>query len=112
MERLNVMIDSQSIKTVAATLLYLADQAELNIIVSGTPEECGARKTEIETLLAHSRYHQPTFGFAVSIDFSAMRGAAWRNIYSATAENYALKLRGDIKRGDVKLHDFGFRGTK
>ena len=93
-QRLNVMIDSYNLKTIAATLLFLADQAELNIIVSGTPEECVARKTEIETLLAKSRYHQPTFGFAVSIDFSAMRGATLANISGAAQENYAFKLKG------------------
>ena len=94
MERLNVMIDSQRIATVAATLLYLADQAELNIILSGTPEEVVARKTEIETLLGHSRYHSPKFAFAVELDFSAMRGASLANISSAAQDNYAFKLRG------------------
>lgn len=93
-QRLNVMIDSYNLKTVAATLLFLAEQAELSIVLSGTPEELGARKAEIEKLLANSTYHQPTFAFAVEIDFSAMRGASLANISGAARENYAFKLRG------------------
>jgi hypothetical protein len=93
-QRLNVMIDSQRIQTVAATLLYLADQAELNITISGTTEELVARKAEIEKLLSHSRYNQPKFVFAVVIDFSQVRGATLANVASAAQENYAFKLRG------------------
>lgn len=93
-QRLNVMIDSQHIATVAGTLLYLADQAELSIKISGTPEELVAKKAEIEKLLSHSRHSQPTFVFAVELDFSQVRGASLANMSSAAQENYAFKLSG------------------
>jgi hypothetical protein len=94
MERLNVMIDSKVIQTVAAALLYLADQAELNITISGTPEELATRKMEIEQLLSHSRYSQPTFVFAVVMDFNAVRGATLANVTLAARQDRAFKLHG------------------
>jgi hypothetical protein len=93
-QRLNVMIDSQRIQTVAAALLYLAEQAELSIKISGTTEELVAKKDEIEKLLAHSRFNHPTFVFAVVIDFSQVRGASLWNVESAAQENVAFKLGG------------------
>lgn len=63
-------------------------------MLSGTPDELVARKAEIEKLLASSQYHQPTFTFAVELDFSAMRGASLANISGAAQDNYAFKLRG------------------
>src|SRR5271167_513311 len=98
-QRLNVMIDSQSIATVAAALLYLADQADLSITISGTPEELVARKAEIEKLLSRSRYSQPTFVFAVTMDFSAVRGASLANVAAAVGENRVFKLSTVYKHG-------------
>jgi hypothetical protein len=99
-QKLNVMIDSQNIKTVAAALLYLADQAALSIRISGTAEELKAKQEEITKLLSHSRY-QPTFVFCVEIDFNTVRGASLANVAGAAQENVAFKL-----------HDFGFRGRQ
>ena len=59
-QKLNVMIDSAEIATVAATLLYLSDQHPLNIIIEGTLDELTAKQAEIVKLLAKSRF-QPTF---------------------------------------------------
>ena len=99
-QRLNVMIDSQSIATVAAALLYLAEQAELSICISGTTEELVARKAEIEKLLSRSRYSHPMFLFAVHTDWSKMRGASLANIAGATQENRAFKLSTIYKNGE------------
>jgi len=86
--RVNVMIDSAEIATVAATLLYLSDQHPLNIIVSGTLDEVTAKQAEITKLLTNSRF-QPTFTFGVGGD---LRGASLAFIAGAAREGYAFKL--------------------
>ena len=91
-QKLNVMIDSASTATVAAALLYLADQHPLNITISGTLDEVQAQHDEIVTLLAKSRY-QPTFTFGIGAD---LRGASLANVAGAARDGYAFKLKGRI----------------
>src|SRR5271170_7230929 len=54
-EKVNVMIDSAEIATVAPALLYLAEQYPLSITLRGT-EQAEQRMAEIVKLLSGSRY--------------------------------------------------------
>jgi hypothetical protein len=75
--------------------LYLADQAELSITLSGTEKEVAQRIAEIEKLLSRSRYNKPTFVLAVGGDFfHSVRGASLANVAGAAQENVAFKLHG------------------
>jgi hypothetical protein len=67
MNRLNLIIDSMNLSTVSANLVKLAAEYPLNITITGTLEECVAKRDEILRLLAPI---EPTFIFGIGGDLT------------------------------------------
>ena len=97
MKRLNVLVDSYELKTVAPMLVKLASEYDLTISLEGTLDEVMVRHQEIEQLLmpviaARKAKESIKYVFGIGADFT--------------------KIKSDADQFAFKLHDFGFRGKQ